>query len=63
MDVAYDTEKQKKSKCKYQKSICEKYRKRDVRSEILALDPDHKPRGGYKQLMRVIIDDYAIGKE
>lgn len=41
-----------------EKSKTRKHGERKVAGEILALDPNHKPRGGYKRLMQAVMEDY-----
>lgn len=52
------TYKKENNKRKMEKSKTRKHGERKVAGEILALDPNHKPRGGYKRLMQAVMEDY-----
>lgn len=59
----YTTKAKKIYRNKLEKSETQKHKDKDVVGEFLALDPNHKPRGGYKQLLKVLLDDYAVETE
>ncbi len=42
---------------KVEKTVTRKHVERRISGELLAIDPQHKPRGGYKRLMHVIMQD------
>lgn len=59
----YSPEKKDNYKRKIEKTVTRRHKEQVVAGEILALDPNHKPRGGYKKLMLEMINDYEYENE
>lgn len=52
------TEKKNNMKRKNEKTVRKQHKERAIAGEILAIDPIHKPRGGYKRLLQEMLLEY-----